>query len=365
MAGVAGGRGEQTVAVGCDRDTLFRVASITKPFTATLAFSLVDLDAPTGVWPDDVRVRHLLAHTSGFASECGDLARFGEDDGALARLVAELPSLRRFVGADEAWSYANSGYWLAGLLCANAAGSTYEDALQRHVLSPLGLEATSFAEPEVAGTGRGSETSAHPRARRSSGGLTSRVTDLLRFGQAQLEDERTAVLRTVRARPPGGVYGLGFFGERVDGTPVWGHGGSYGGFQSSLLLVPSHGAVFAGLTNSGRGAHALREIEDAFFEQTLGARRRIVPSVELTHDELESLSGTYANSELRAVVVPSGDGLVVDVTEKTTRIAETVSARPVGPRTFEIVGGDADGSRFDFPLDRFVRIGSRLAERVA
>src|SRR5205814_1818428 len=78
-----------------------------------------------------------------------------------------------------------------------------------------------------------------PRARRSSGGLTSRVTDLLRFGQAQLEDERTAVLRTVRARPPGGVYGLGFFGERVDGTPVWGHGGSCGVLQSRMLLVPS------------------------------------------------------------------------------------------------------------------------------
>jgi CubicO group peptidase (beta-lactamase class C family) len=365
VAGIADARGEQTVAVGCERDTLFRIASITKPFTATLALSLVDLDAPTGVWPDDVRVRHLLAHTSGFASECGDLSRFGEDDEALARLVAELPSVRRMVGADEAWSYANSGYWLAGLLSADAAGSTYEEAVQRLVLSPLGLDATSFEEPDVPGTGRGSETSAFPRARRSSGGLTSTVADLLRFGRAQIEDERTTVLRTVRARPPGGVYGLGFFGERVAGTPVWGHGGSYGGFQSSLLLVPSHGAVFAGLTNSGRGAQALREIEDAFFERTLGARRPVVPSVELTHAELASFSGRYANPELRAAVAPGGDGLVVDVTEETTGIAETLSARPVGPRRFEIVGSDADGSRFDFPLDRFVRIGSRLAERAA
>jgi len=44
---------------------------------------------------------------------------------------------------------------------------------------------------------------------------------------------------------------------------------------------------------------------------------------------------------------------------------ETLSARPIAPRVFEIVGGDSHGYRFDFPLDGFLRIGSRLAERVA
>ena len=55
-----------TLALGCDPATRFRIASVTKPLTALLAVELLDLDAPTGVWPEDVRVRHLLSHLSGF-----------------------------------------------------------------------------------------------------------------------------------------------------------------------------------------------------------------------------------------------------------------------------------------------------------
>src|SRR5690349_19501092 len=110
---LVGGETSQ-LAIGCDPDTRFRIASITKPMTARLALDLVDPDATTGVWPDDVRVRHLLSHTSGFAGERGDTSRFGDGDDALARAVAELPSVPRLVGSGVAWSYANTGYWLAG-----------------------------------------------------------------------------------------------------------------------------------------------------------------------------------------------------------------------------------------------------------
>src|SRR4051812_9866215 len=137
------------VAIGCEPATRFRAASITKPFTALLATGLLDLDESTGAWPDDVRVRHLLSHVSGFDCELpdGDLSRLGAGDDALGAAVAELPSVTRFVGAGEIWSYANTGYWLAGHLAAARAEATYEDALRTRVLDPFGLEATSFGEP--------------------------------------------------------------------------------------------------------------------------------------------------------------------------------------------------------------------------
>src|SRR5579885_3625641 len=90
------------VAVGCEAATRFRIASVTKPLTALLALQLLDLDAPTGVWPDDVTVRHLLSHTSGYDCELpdGDNAKYGAGDDALGRCVADLPRVRRLVGAD-------------------------------------------------------------------------------------------------------------------------------------------------------------------------------------------------------------------------------------------------------------------------
>ncbi|HUZ81916.1 MAG TPA: serine hydrolase, partial [Gaiellaceae bacterium] len=109
-AGFSVGGATVTRAAGCGPDTRFRVASITKPLTATLALGLLDLESTTGIWPDDVRVRHLLSHTSGYDCEWGDLARFGDGGDALAGVVEKLPEVRRFVEAERVWSYANTGY---------------------------------------------------------------------------------------------------------------------------------------------------------------------------------------------------------------------------------------------------------------
>jgi CubicO group peptidase (beta-lactamase class C family) len=356
--GVSVGGEVATHAIGCDADTVFRVASITKPFTAALALGVLDLEETSGVWPADVRLRHLLSHTSGFDSDSGDLGRFGDGDHALEVLVAELPKIRRFLGIEQAWSYANTGYWLAGRMCAERAGTTYEEALAERVLAPAGLEATSFDEPNLAGTGPDVLPGPYPRARRPSGGLVSNVPDLLRFGEWLLASPDFARMRVVHGKPTGGVYGLGLFGERVGGVEVWGHSGSWGGFQSSLLLVPDRGAVFVGLTNHGRGGKALRGVEDVFFERVIGARRRVPETVELPDDVRDGFSGSYANSDTWVEVEFAVDGLSVKLEDGE------FAARAIGESTFEITEGDHVLERFDFPLEGFGRFGSRLAERV-
>ena len=350
----------ETIAIGCDSDARFRVASVTKTFTATLALQLLEFEDSSGVWPADVRIRHMLSHTSGYDSECGDLARFGSGDDALAAVVAELPSVRRFLAVEQVWSYANSGYWLTGLLCAERAGSTYEDAIAARILGPLGLESTSFDEPDLEGTVRGAENGGpYPRARRPSGGLVSNIHDLIRFGRAHLANPASARLRIVHGKPIGGVYGLGLFGERIGGIEVWGHPGSYGGFESSLLVIPDRDAVFVGLTSSSRGDHALAEIEDAFFEHVLGARRAIPETVVLPTEVLEGFVGTYANSQGWTEVAAAAGGLVITLDD------EQLPTRAIGEQTFEITAGDHVDERFDFPLEGFGRFGSRLAERVS
>jgi CubicO group peptidase (beta-lactamase class C family) len=361
-------------------DTVFRIASITKPFTATLAASTLDLDAEVGVWPD-VTVRHLLSHTSGYDCECGDLRRFGDGDDALERCVRELPSVHRWLPAGEAWSYCNAGYWLAGWLAAGAVGSTYEEALRARVLEPAGLEATSFGEPDLvgydidpSGARVASTEGVYPRARRPSGGLVSTVPDLLRFAAWQLREPSTEVLRRPVAPAPDGEYGLGFLRERVGGVDVWGHQGSYGGFRSSLLLVPERGLAFASLSSSGGGEQALRALEDELFARFLGARREQPATHDVPADELELLSGRYAQPQLEATLGREDGGLLVELVEVHPTSGERTEwpgfrARPLGARVFELVDGPAAGARFDFlPASggrpRFARLFSRLAERV-
>jgi len=288
-----------------------------------------------------------------------EMSRLGDGDDALAAAVAELPTVQRFVGADEIWSYANTGFWLAGHLAASRAGVTYEDALAARVLEPFGLEATSFGEPDLAGTGIGVVDGAYPRARRPSGGLVSNVADLVRFGRHLLEAPAFAEMRRPLGRPIGGTYGLGLFGERVGGVEVWGHTGSYGGFQSQLLLVPTAASVFVGLTNSGSGAKALYDVEQAFFDRVIGARRVPAPFVDLPGEALARYEGRYANSDAVAAIRAEGGGLVLEVD------GEEVFVRPIGEGRFQVPDGPHVRERIDFPRDGLVRLGSRLAARVS
>ena len=354
--------GVELFSGGCTPDTRFRVASITKPLTASLAVRTLDLDAATGVWPADVRVLHLLSHTSGFDCELDDLSRFGDGDGALAAAVSELPAVRRWAPAGALWSYANTGYWLAGHLAAERAGTSYEDALSLHVLAPAGLSATDFGEPDVEGTGPGAVAGPYPRARRPSGGLVSTVPDLLRFAAWHLEQRWAEALRFPYALPPRGFYGLGLQGERVGGVEVWGHGGSYGGFQSSLLVVPARRVAFVGLTNSDCGKRALREIEDVWLARVVGAGRIALPTVDVPAGDLAAVAGTYANGRTEARVTAAGARLAVELVEGSGR--EIVEARPVGGTAFELVGGTRDRDNLDFPRPGLARIGACLAERL-
>src|SRR5690242_15374054 len=79
-------------------ETVFRIASITKPFVATLAMTLVQdgllaLDEPLPGSHARATVRQLLANVGGLASEWPGRPDFGDDEHALARLAAAEPPL--------------------------------------------------------------------------------------------------------------------------------------------------------------------------------------------------------------------------------------------------------------------------------
>jgi CubicO group peptidase (beta-lactamase class C family) len=366
-------------------ESTFRIASVTKPFTATLALylslsGLLSLDEEVPGPVEGLTPQLLLAHLGGFEGECGDLARFGEGDDALPRLVAELAGQPWIVPPDEVWSYCNGGYWLLAQFLADRAGETYEQTLADWVLGPLRLAHTGFGEPDATGhapSEPGGSTlepveRGYPRARNASGGLVSNVGDLLEFARFHLEDRETEILRRPVVDTPTGDYGFGFALERVGELELWGHTGDYGGFRSLLALEPGSGLGFVGLANSERGGNALEEILDALLEQTLGVRRELPETVPVPAAELERLAGRYGHSELELELRAEGDRLAVEAVEigrgtgARTRLPPLL-ARPLGGRRFALEGDEWERARFDFhPRDgepRFVRFGSRLAGR--
>jgi len=142
-------------------DTLFRIASMTKAFTALSILRLRDegrlsLDAPaetyvpelkTLEYPTDdspkIRVRELLTHTAGFVTDdpWGDRQTpLPEDD--FTRLLSQGVPFTRPPGT--AMEYSNLGYALLGRIVANVSQQPYEDVVQRTLFAPLGMTATDY-----------------------------------------------------------------------------------------------------------------------------------------------------------------------------------------------------------------------------
>ena len=142
-------------------DTLFRVASMTKAFTALTVLKLRDdgrlrLDAPASEYVPQlrdwkyptadsppIRVRDLLNHAAGFVTDdpWGD-RQTPMPEGEFTRLLREGVPFAR--APATAWEYSNLGYALLGRIITNVSGRPYADTITQTLLKPLGMESSGF-----------------------------------------------------------------------------------------------------------------------------------------------------------------------------------------------------------------------------
>jgi CubicO group peptidase (beta-lactamase class C family) len=140
-------------AVGTGTDTVFRIGSVTKTFTAVLVMQardegLLDLDDPLSAHLDvpahgSATIRRMLSHTAGFQRE-----PYGDIWDTLAmppadQLVADLARAEAVLPPGRRWHYSNLAYALLGHLAARRLGGTWEEVLADRLLRPLGLTRTS------------------------------------------------------------------------------------------------------------------------------------------------------------------------------------------------------------------------------
>jgi CubicO group peptidase (beta-lactamase class C family) len=326
-------------------ETPFRIASITKWFTASLAALLVELEAPVS---GDPSAAQLLSHTA-------DLRQNSTE---------RLPEPCRGL-----WSYSNAGFVLAGDACAAAAGVSFSAAVQERLLDPLGLEQTAFDEPAGAAPGhvqdgatghRPAPAVVYAERRRPAGGLWSTVGDLLRFadhhlgGPGPLSDAQRDAVHTPRAEALGGRYCLGCWSrELAGGRLALDHEGSVGGYQSLLLLVPEERTALAVLTNSWRGSGLIRRVV-----QELG----LVPAPLEDAGDRRIEPGRYALDDAVAVVEERGGRWRVTESEvdpltglQIERPEYAVDA--LGDGVYGFAGGSLMSHRLDFPRAGVARIG--------
>lgn len=285
--------GETTTAVVGDAnaagdpvtaDTPFRVASISKPFVATVILQLVDegsidLDEPLSTYlPDtpiggEVPIRMLLNHRSGLRNYTDRSAFIPDVFEDRERVFTPEDILAWLEGTvtDEPgqhFAYSNTNYILLGQLIERVTGTDLDDAVQQRISEPLGLEATRFAPvasanpdglaaPWSSSVFQGDPVAAYDSVASSAwaaGALTSTTGELATFFDALFADKLVSsesLDEMTDAGPDGYGLGLGIF-DHHSGTRFYGHDGGMPGYASFVAFDPSTGDTVVVLTNNDR-----------------------------------------------------------------------------------------------------------------
>ncbi len=246
------GTADRAFGILCAPDTAYRIASITKLFTATIVLRLwdqgkLDLDAPIATYLPDyrgvgaarVKLRHLLNHTSGI--ENFDKALTSYADAAKAGMPAyQLPHtprelMDRFASGPlvhepgTAFDYNNGDYVILGQIIEAVEQSSFDRIVARDITTPLGMRSTGMAGPQsiiprLAPTyykdGAGAlagEMPIYPQNWYAAGGLYSTADDLLAFANALYGGRLIPPARLQTLLTPGlDDYGCGLWVASLD-----------------------------------------------------------------------------------------------------------------------------------------------------
>lgn len=298
-------------SIPANKQSIYRIGSITKQFTAIMLLQLVNegkahLDDPVEKYYPEVRripdaypnappitLLQLATHTSGLSREPGDKQHptktflTGQVSDWEETLLEALPHTHYAYAPGTRYSYSNIGYAILGAALARVAGEPYTRYVKEHILDPLGMTHTAFqknpvilrslsqgytirkgiADPGPASTdlrnGRGYKV--------PNGALFTTVGDLARFlsfemgygpssilKKSILEADHSRVYSANSSLTYG--YGIGFMLIRQDGIIALGHGGSVAGFRAGAYYDPRTkiGVIF--LRNAGGGHFNGRDV---------------------------------------------------------------------------------------------------------
>jgi CubicO group peptidase (beta-lactamase class C family) len=297
-----------TAAAGAQvgRDTIFPVASVTKPVVALAIMQLVEagrllLNDPVAHFipefgqqgKEQITPWHLLPHTSGLVDDMDDL--YTQRAPPAAFLGAACASSARFAPGSH-YEYCNLSFVVLGELITPLSGQPYPDYLRARIFAPEGMDSTSFDPTDLARTATvafesGPEEDAYFRTLAAPyGGLWSTATDLLALGRALLTGGpldapllSPAALAAMTRTQPGltsfdtgkPVYAALGWGKRspmgvlLPTDASFGHGGSTGAFlwidpACDLVFVFLAAPLLPGHADIGRQRDAQRALNAVF-----------------------------------------------------------------------------------------------------
>jgi D-alanyl-D-alanine carboxypeptidase len=318
----AGARGLASVELGVPLtvDSVFRIGSITKSFTAAAILALADqhrvvLDAPIAQWlPDfprakDITIQQLLSHTAGVSD--GWEAPLTEDIDTAKRLALIGSKPLDFQPGTD-WHYSNSGYMLLGAVLEKVTGRAWYDAVTDLVIKPADLRSTGFYGDEAIITRRAegySRDAAGATTRPTfysitgpgaAGALVSTASDVAQFIRVLargvlLRKETVAHMFTPTTLGEATVpYGWGVMTGTLRGQSITEHNGMIDGYAAHYVYVPARDIAVVVLENDDAPTLQARSLAHRMAALALGKPYSTLADQPWSSQRLSALVGTYA-----------------------------------------------------------------------
>jgi len=317
-----------------DADTKYRIASITKMYTAVMIFQLVEegrlkltdtLDTFVRQIPNASRITiaQLLQHRSGIPDIEPD-GTFGRQPRTHDEIVARIAQGKPNFEPDTQHAYANTGYIVLGFIVETLDGKSYRDALRDRITSTLGLRNT------YAGTGNTDASRNEALSYRyiggwreaeeldfsvvaGAGGIVSTTADMAAFIQGLFDLKLISKESLTQMQTMRDGEGMGLEPHPFAGKTCYGHTGGSGSSGAWLTYCPEERLSLAYATNAK--IYPVRNIVNGVFD-VYWNRPFEVPALDafnVSPDVLDRYVGVYviAGTPARMVVVRDGGTLFI------------------------------------------------------
>lgn len=261
-------------------DTCFRIASLTKQFTAVAVMQLVEdgkisLDDtidkyfPSYKYGKKITVKNLLTMTSGikdYINKDGDTDTEAYTESQIDFKVSKENSAKENkkeimdwifdqklnFEPDEKYMYSNSAYFLLGDIIEQVSKTSYESYVEKNILKPTGMMNTGFESTDKLAVGYqdiyDNAWTLYPGVGYSATGLISNVPDLLKWVDAlctnKLISEKSFKEMTT---PYKGNYGYGFVVSKDN--DIISHTGKIDKYNAALAFTKDENQIYIALSN--------------------------------------------------------------------------------------------------------------------
>lgn len=311
-------------------ETVFRLGSITKQFTAVSIMMLLEEkkitldDEITKFLPDyptrgtKITVRHLLTHTSGIKSMTS-IPNFFNEYNRRDLTASEMIDIFKKEPMDfepgEKYLYNNSGYYLLGVIIEKASGKTYEQFIRERIFEPLNMTASYYGShnriiPNRAdgykkdGDGFINDDFLSMKLPYAAGSLLSTVDDLkkwemaIRQGKLLSAESWKQVYTRYKLNDGKPVdYGFGWAIDEFWGQRKISHGGGINGFTTHILRLPEKNIFVVVLTNLIVHKPGPSTVANKLAGILVGQYFDIKAKVKLDTKTLDSIVGVYKIDE--------------------------------------------------------------------